>query len=142
MPKQTISSYLSYLRILVSSTSWPPGFTPGLLVGPVLVIFLVFCVMLCLLFRLLCLRSMSCVSNVISVSGLSILDFPLRFSITFTEHYSTLYQWHLKCKWWDPKSKRKQNRKKNTNVKRNIHILGEGIHARTHALKHAPSTHS
>jgi hypothetical protein len=61
--------------------SGAPGFTYGFLVGSVLLILLVFCVLLCVFFVYL--RSVSCVPNVASVSGLSILDRPFGFLETF-----------------------------------------------------------
>ena len=63
--------------------------SPRLLVGPVLLIILVLSVVGFFLFFLGrgggvgCLRHVSCVPNVASVSRLSILDFPLLFSLMF-----------------------------------------------------------
>jgi hypothetical protein len=48
------------------------------LVGSVLFIFLVFCVVMCV-FAYFCLRPLSGVPNVASVSGLSIFDCPFGF---------------------------------------------------------------
>ena len=46
------------------------------LVGPVLLLILIFCVMFIYFCIFFCLRPVACVSNVPSVSELSILDFP------------------------------------------------------------------
>jgi hypothetical protein len=54
------------------------GSSPVVLVMSVLLICLVFCVVLCY-FVLVCLRPVSCVPDVASASGLSILDRPFCF---------------------------------------------------------------
>ena len=53
--------------------------SPYVFGGARVLIFLIFCVVLCFV----CLRPVSCVPNVASFSVLSILDCPLRFSLTF-----------------------------------------------------------
>jgi len=71
----SLASYLYYLCLFaydgvqhVFVSTWVE---PWILVGSVLLIFLVFCVVY---FCFLCLRPVSCVPNVASVSGLSIRD--------------------------------------------------------------------
>ena len=64
---------------------------PGFLVGFVLLISLVFS-FLCFVFVLFCLRPVSCVPIVASFSGLSILDCPIIFSLTFIDVKVSLNQ--------------------------------------------------
>ena len=63
--------------------SWPPGFTLGFLVGSEFPFVLVLCC--ALLWVFVCIRHVSCVPNVASVSGLSILDYP---SVFFNAYFN------------------------------------------------------
>ena len=67
-----------------------------LLVGSMTLIFSVFCVVFFLFF--FCLRLVSCVPNVTSFSGLSILHCPLLFSLTFIYHIK-VHRIHLASSW-------------------------------------------
>ena len=61
-----------------ASTWVHPGFFGGFRVLIFLAFFATYCY-----FGFVCLRPVSCLPNVTSVSGLYILDCPIRFSITF-----------------------------------------------------------
>jgi hypothetical protein len=70
--------------IYEAGTAYPSrasGFTPGFLVGSVLLIFLFFCVVFHFFFYFM--FFLSCVPNVASAFGLSNLDCPLQFPLTF-----------------------------------------------------------
>jgi hypothetical protein len=72
---------MQYIAILRGTEGHMAVYGPVhiLLVGSVLLIFLVFCVVF---YCFVCLRPVSCVHNVASVSGLYILDFSFRLSLT------------------------------------------------------------